>query len=318
MIKFLIKYFLCFQIAFLIHQSSVSAQVIEEDSVSVEEEGEPEEGEIDAGFTGYTDLHYWDYMRIPGFKFDTTMIPSTNYYPFGWDTITINPYQEDLKEMPDTFLLHLKDSGDCMFHPPAIGELSSGFGFRQWGRRRKFHFGVDVKMERGDPVYAIFDGVVRVAKKSTDYGYVVLIRHYNGLETLYAHFFQLLTYPGAPVRSGDIIGLAGSTGHSTGPHLHFEVRFKGEKIDPNKIIYFPSGSLLDDNLQVDKSCFRHLYDVQKEKLKRNRSGRFYKVHKGDSIESIAYEYGISVKHLSRINGFSAKTKLKAGRRIRVR
>jgi len=318
MVKKYFRYVIFFSFFIFINVQFSNAQVIEEDSVTVEDEGEPDEEEIDDSFTGYTDLHYWDFMRIPGFHFDTTMIPSTNYYPFGWDTVTINPYKEDLKEMSDTVLLHLKDSNDCMFHPPAIGELSSGFGFRAWGRRKKFHFGVDVKMEKGDPVYVIFDGVVRVAKRSADYGYVVLIRHYNGLETLYAHFYQLLTYTGAPVRSGDIIGLAGSTGHSTGPHLHFEVRFKGEKIDPNKIIYFPSGSLLDDNLQIDKSCFKHLYEVQANKLRQNRTGRYYKVHKGDTIATIAYEYGISVKHLTRLNGITAKTKLKPGRRIRVR
>jgi murein DD-endopeptidase MepM/ murein hydrolase activator NlpD len=316
--KKIFTYILFFSFFTLCTINLAHAQVNEEDSVYTEDETDQEDDNIDENFSGYTDLNYWDYMRIPGFKFDTNMIPSTNYYPFGWDTITINPYKQDMKEMPDTIVLHLNDSNDCLFHPPAIGELSSTFGFRQWGRRKKFHFGVDVRMEKGDPVYAIFDGVVRVAKRSADYGYVVLIRHYNGLETLYAHFSQLLTYPGAPVRSGDIIGLAGSTGRSTGPHLHFEARFKGEKIDPNKIIYFPSGSLLDDTLRIDKSCFRHLYEVQANKLRQARSGRYYKVHRGDTLASIAFEYGISVKHLARINTIPVRTKLRPGRKIRVR
>jgi hypothetical protein len=319
MAKTLFLYLISIFTFLFITTTSLEAQVInEKDSLPTEEEGEVEEGEIDDNFTGYTDLNYWDFMRIPGFKFDSNMIPASNYYPFGWDTITINPYKQDLKEMGDTVLLHLKDSNDCMFHPPAIGDLSSNFGFRSWGRRKKFHFGVDVRMETGDPVYCIFDGVVRVAKRSADYGYVVLIRHYNGLETLYAHFSQLLTYPGAPVRSGDIIGLAGSTGRSTGPHLHFEVRFKGEKIDPNKIIYFPSGSLLDDNLQIDRTCFKHLYEVQASKLKQAKSSRYYKVRKGDTLRKVAYTYGISVKHLARINRIPTKAKLRVGTRIRLR
>jgi hypothetical protein len=309
--------FIFFLIIFL-QTNPVFAQVNGEDSVLTEEEVEADEDYIDETFSGYTDLNYWDFIRIPGFRFDSAMIPASEYYPFGWDTMTINPYKQDMREMADTISIRLRDTSDCMFHPPAIGDLSSTFGFRQWGRRKKFHFGVDVRMETGDPVYAIFDGVVRVAKRSADYGYVVLIRHYNGLETLYAHFLQLLTYPGAPVRSGDIIGLAGSTGHSTGPHLHFETRFRGEKIDPNKIIYFPSGSLLDDTLQIDRSCFKHLYEVQANKLRQSRASRYHKVHKGDTLATIAYEYGISVKHLARINGISAKTKLKPGRRIRIR
>jgi murein DD-endopeptidase MepM/ murein hydrolase activator NlpD len=195
-----------------------------------------------------------------------------------------------------------------------LGDITSTFGFRRWGRRAKFHFGVDVRMEVGDPVYAMFDGVVRVAKRSADYGYVVLIRHYNGLETLYAHFNQLLTWPGAPVRSGDIIGLAGSTGKSTGPHLHFEVRYKGEKIDPNKIVYFPTGSLLSDSLMIDKSCFSHLYKVQASKLRT----RYHLVKKGETLSKIAYKYGISVKTLARLNRISTKTKLRPGRRIKIR
>ncbi|MES2690826.1 MAG: M23 family metallopeptidase, partial [Bacteroidota bacterium] len=219
-----------------------------------------------------------------------------------------------LKDMNDTILLKLKDSMDCSFHPPAIGDITSTFGFRKWARKPKFHYGVDVRMEVGDPVYAIFDGVVRVAKRSTDYGYVVLIRHYNGLETLYAHFDQLLAYPGKPVRSGEIIGLSGNTGRSTGPHLHFEVRFKGEKVDPNKIISFPSGSLLSDTLLIDKSCFSHLYKVQQTKLR----SRYYIVKRGDTLGKIAYKNGVTVKQIAKLNRISTKTKLKAGRRLRIR
>lgn len=283
------------------------------DDDEAESEGEAE-GEFDANFTGYTDVSYWDMLRDPNFRFDQTMIPAGAHYPFDWDTVVINPYKVSLKEMNDTILLKLKDSMDCAFHPPAIGDITSNFGFRSWGRRAKFHYGVDVRMEVGDPVYAIFDGVVRVAKRSADYGYVVLIRHYNGLETLYAHFDQLLAYTGKPVRSGEIIGLSGNTGRSTGPHLHFEVRFKGEKIDPNKIINFPSGSLMSDSLQIDKTCFSHLYKVQQAKIK----SRYYTVRRGDTLGKIAYKNGVSVKQIKRLNKISTKTKLKAGRRLRIR
>jgi murein DD-endopeptidase MepM/ murein hydrolase activator NlpD len=294
---------------------------LEADSVEYTEgdeadsEGEAE-GEFDNLFTGYNDVSYWDMLRDPNFKFEPSMIPADHHYPYDWDTVVINPYKVSLMEMTDTVLLKLKDSMDCSFHPPAIGDVTSTFGWRRWGRKPKFHYGVDVRMEVGDPVYAIFDGVVRVAKRSSDYGYVVLIRHYNGLETLYAHFDQLLAYAGKPVRSGEIIGLSGNTGRSTGPHLHFEVRFKGEKIDPNKIIYFPSGSLLSDTLQIDKHCFNHLrlYKAQQQKLR----SRYYVVKRGDTIGKIAYKNGVTAKQIARLNRISTKTKLKAGRRIRIR
>jgi len=303
---------------FIVGTFQTNAQIIDSlsDSLIMEEELEEEEleGEFDASFTGYTDINYWDLLRDPNFKFDTNMIPNNHYENATWDTLTINPYKVSLKEMNDTILISLRDSFDCLFHPPAIGDISSNFGFRSWGRRAKFHYGVDVRMEAGDPVYAMFDGVVRIAKRSVDYGYVVLIRHYNGLETLYAHFNQLLAYPGQPVRSGDIIGLAGSTGRSTGPHLHFEVRFKGEKIDPNKIIFFPSGSLLSDTLQIDKGCFTHLYQVKAAKLK----SKYLVVKRGETLGKVAYRYGISVKNIARLNGISTKAKLRTGQRLRLR
>lgn len=325
-----------FQVLIIFFYINASAQVIESDSSDLEELPEiileddegiedsaafENEGSFDDNFTGYFNVNYWDVLRDPRFQFNNEMIPAQGTYPWGWDTLTINPYKVSLKDMNDTIWIALKDSMDCQFHPPAIGDISSNFGFRRWGRRAKFHYGVDIRMDVGDPVYAMFDGVVRIAKRSSDYGYVVLIRHYNGLETLYAHFDQLLTYPGRPVKSGDIIGLAGNTGRSTGPHLHFEVRYLGEKIDPNKIIYFPTGYLLSDTLQIDKSCFKHLYEVQVQKAKAKNTkskSRYYTVRKGDTLSKIAYKYGISVAHLARINGISTKSKIKTGQRIRIR
>lgn len=280
-----------------------------------EEEAESESEEYDSLVVTPTNK-YWDFIRPRNFYFDTAYAPASQFYS-KWDTVTINPYKQDLKAMEDTINLVLGNLDDCAFHPPAIGDLSSGFGFRKWGRRQKFHFGTDIRMEVGDPVYAAFEGVVRIAKRSADYGYVVLIRHNNGLETLYAHFSQLLAYPGQPVKGGDIIGLAGSTGRSTGPHLHFEVRFKGEKINPSTLIHFPSGSLLTDTFQVEKGCFKHLYEVKSAKLKA-QVPKYTKAKKNDTIRKIAARYGLSAKKLSRLNRVSSKSKLKKGRRIRLR
>ncbi|MDP1727924.1 MAG: M23 family metallopeptidase [Bacteroidota bacterium] len=303
---------------------SLRAQVIEDpDSIIVldieeEEELEEEASEYDSVIVSPNDK-YWDFIRPRNFLFDTSYAPANNFYSI-WDTLTINPYRIDLKAMNDTIQLVLADYDDCSFHPPAIGDVTSLFGFRNWGRRQKFHFGTDIRMEVGDPVYAAFEGVVRVAKLSADYGYVVLIRHNNGLETLYAHFSQLLAYPGQPVKGGDIIGLAGSTGRSTGPHLHFEVRFKGEKVDPALIIHFPSGSLLNDTFRVDKGCFKHLYEVQAAKLKAKhvKVPRYVKARKNDTILKIANRYRLSPKRLSRLNGLKMKAKIKSGKRIRLR
>jgi murein DD-endopeptidase MepM/ murein hydrolase activator NlpD len=311
-------FILCLPI-FIFNSAYAQVEIIITDSIDVidtEEEDETEEESLEFdSIIVESNGPYWDFLRPRDFTFDTSNAPANRYYNF-WDTVVINPYKNDLKIMNDTVVLSLVTDG-CGFHPPAIGDLSSTFGFRSWGRRAKFHFGVDVRMDVGDPVYAAFAGVVRIAKKSADYGYMVLIRHDNGLETLYAHFSQLLCYIGQHVTAGDIIGLAGSTGRSTGPHLHFEVRFKGEKINPNKLVHFPSGSLLSDSLQIDKSCFKHLYEVKSAKLKL-KSPKYIKARKGDTLYKIAREYGVSVKRLARLNKISSKTKIKKGKRIRLR
>jgi murein DD-endopeptidase MepM/ murein hydrolase activator NlpD len=116
------------------------------DGDEADSEGEAE-GEFDNLFTGYSDVTYWDMLRDPNFKFDPAMIPANTHYPFDWDTVVINPYKVSLREMNDTILLKLRDSMDCSFHPPAIGDVTSGFGYRSWGRRPKFHYGIDVRME---------------------------------------------------------------------------------------------------------------------------------------------------------------------------
>lgn len=313
------KYTLLFFLL-LLALSPVRAQVeleLEPDTTVVIEfeEEEEEADEYDSVVVNSTEK-YWDFIRPRNFLFDTAYAPAHQFYQ-SWDTVTINPYKVDLKNMHDTIHLVLNNLNDCAFHPPAIGDITSNFGFRKWGRRLKFHFGTDIRMEVGDPVYAAFEGVVRIAKRSADYGYVVLIRHNNGLETLYAHFSQLLAYPGQPVKGGDIIGLAGSTGRSTGPHLHFEVRFLGEKINPTEIIHFPSGSLLNDTFQVDKGCFKHLYEYQSAKLKA-KTPKYVKAKKNDTLIKIANRYGVSAKRLSKLNKISVKTKIKSGRRIRLR
>jgi murein DD-endopeptidase MepM/ murein hydrolase activator NlpD len=309
-------------------QSKVLAQVKQyPDSLLVDDSGEEEEEEDGDIFEESTEFEtyiytpserYWDFIRPRNFLFDTAFAPAREFYN-SWDTITINPYGFDFKSMEDTVKLILSGYDDCAFHPPAIGDVTSDFGFRRWGRRLKFHFGIDIRMDVGDPVYAAFEGVVRIAKRSSDYGYVVLIRHNNGLETLYAHFSQLLAYPGQPVKGGDIIGLAGSTGRSTGPHLHFEVRFKGEKINPNSIIHFPTGSLLTDTFYIEKGCFKHLYEIKSAKLKAaKRKPKYYTVKKGETLYSVARKFDTTAAALAKKNKISVKTKLKAGQLLRIR
>ncbi len=119
---------------------------------------------------------------------------------------------------------------------PARGVFTSGFGFRRhpiFGIRR-MHTGVDIGAARGAPVQAAADGRVIYAGWFGGYGKIVILDHGGGLSTLYAHLSQILTEEGRTVRQGQVIGRVGSTGYSTGPHVHFEVRVDGRPIDPTR------------------------------------------------------------------------------------
>ena len=117
------------------------------------------------------------------------------------------------------------------FH--STGHVSSGYGWR-WGR---MHYGIDYAGCNRDTSRSVWDGVVRYAERGYNggYGNLVVVRHFNGLETYYAHHWSLLVEEGDTLSAGDGIGIIGSTGRSTGPHLHFEVRFLGVPIDPDLV-----------------------------------------------------------------------------------
>lgn len=258
------------------------------------------------------DLYLEDFLHSIGYYFDTANVPAMDSYT-GWDMKKIHPYEQRIDSIADSTLLILTDGDDCFFHPPTRSNLTtSGFGIRRWGRRYKFHYGEDLKLSIGDPVYSIFDGVVRIAQFSSSYGYVVVVRHYNGLETVYAHFSKLLVVPGMSIRAGEPIGLGGSTGRSTGPHLHFEVRYKGVAFNPAKIIDFSSNTLKTDSLYIDMNLFDHIKEVKKI-----NAAKYHKVKPGENLGSIARKYGTSVKAIQRLNGMRG-TSIRAGKSIRVR
>ncbi|TNE79449.1 MAG: LysM peptidoglycan-binding domain-containing protein [Bacteroidetes bacterium] len=257
------------------------------------------------------DNYLEDFLYEAGYYFDTTLAPATEVYQ-RWDMHTIHPYQSHLDSICDSTVLQLVDGEDCFFHPPTVGRITSGFGVRRWRRRLKFHYGTDLKLQIGDPVYAVFDGVIRIAQYSRSYGYVVVVRHYNGLETIYAHFSKLLVVPGMAIRAGEPIGLGGNTGRSTGPHLHFEVRYKGIAFNPDKVFDFDNNKLRSDSLVIDKNLFDHIKEVKKI-----NSAKYHKVRSGETLGHIARRYGTSVRSIQRLNGMRG-TMIRAGQSIRVR
>lgn len=156
----------------------------------------------------------------------------------GWDNPSVNCYN-DVKK-PLCAKLDVSE-----FVMPVNGKITSNFGFRK--KFNRMHYGVDLNLNTGDTVRAAFSGVVRIVNNQKNgYGKYVVIRHSNGMETVYAHFSKHLVSRSQIVIAGQPIGLGGNTGRSTGPHLHFEIRFLGIPINPSLIVDFNNKKLLNN------------------------------------------------------------------------
>jgi murein DD-endopeptidase MepM/ murein hydrolase activator NlpD len=239
---------------------------------------------------------------------DSTWVTMSDYYSI-WDTETINPYKFDIRQLRDTIPLILFDSlREQRWSPPLASiKLTSEFGMRGW----RWHHGVDLDLNTGDPVYASFDGVVRIKRyERGGYGNFVVLRHSNGLETLYAHLSKQILQVGDTVSAGQLIGLGGSTGRSTGPHLHYEVRYNGYAFDPKYIYDFEQGTIISNIFHLSPNHFQHLLN--------QRQTVSHIVKRGDTLSRIARKYRTSVQQLMKLNGLSASTILRPGRRVRVR
>jgi len=230
-------------------------------------------------------------------------IPTYDVYCH-WDTNEIHLYNGSFKFSIDTAHLHLIYD-ECDYAHPHFGHISSEFGHRKY----RFHYGIDIKLEKGEPVLAAFEGMVRIAKKSKTYGNVVVIRHPNGLETLYAHFSELKVKVNDYVQAGDLIGLGGNTGRSYGSHLHFEVRFKGEAINPIYLIDFENCELKTKNLKLSKTIFQETIDL--------KAAKYHYVRQGETLSHIARKYGTSVSKLCYYNKIKESSLLQIGQKLKV-
>lgn len=230
-------------------------------------------------------------------------VPAYNQYLF-WDTTDIHPYQSKMNLFENNKTIELINEEHLFTFPVQSNRITSEFGWRRW----RYHYGIDLGLNVGDTIVSAFDGLVRIAKYSKSYGYTVVIRHFNGLETLYAHLSKLLVSPNQEIKSGEIIGLAGNTGRSSGPHLHFEIRYLGGPINPNEIINFQNKTLKSTTITIDQCLFNYLDEVHK--------ARYHTVRKGDSLGKIARKYGVSITRLCKLNNISRKKILKPGQKIR--
>jgi murein DD-endopeptidase MepM/ murein hydrolase activator NlpD len=179
--------------------------------------------------------------------------PQLNYKQ-SWDNEVCftSDRKNDLGKLKDTLWLCVTEDHDDGFHIPFHGSITSRYGFR----KGRYHNGIDISLKVGDTVRAAWSGKVRYAKfNEGGFGNLVIIRHYNGLESFYAHLNQHLCVPNQDVKAGDPIGLGGNTGHSFGPHLHFELRFYDAPMNPEEVIDFKNLKLKDQNLLLHKDLF---------------------------------------------------------------
>ena len=269
--------------------------------------------------------------------------PEPDIYTEGWDSDLVNCYKD--ANVPNTKVLDVRH-----YVMPIKGNyVTSHYGYRpQFGRTHKC---VDLRSAIGDTVYSAFSGRVRLTRfERGGYGFYVIVRHENGLETVYGHLSRFLVKPDQYVKAGQPIALSGNTGRSTGPHLHFETRFMGYAINPEAIFDFGNRCTHTDSYTFSKSNYTKARDYtpskrytqakksvaqetaskgkKKEqrpvastrkstKESRDNSRSTYKVQKGDNLGKIAANNNMTVAQLKKLNGIT-DNKIKDGQVLRVK
>ena len=264
----------------------------------------------------------WQYYKTPEYQ------KVTGVFDSNWSESATNPYGIRQEDLPVSWSIWLVDSLD-QYHCPFIGDIHprGKFGPRR-GRR---HQGVDLPLKTGDPIYATFTGKVRMSKYFGGFGNLVVIRHENGIETFYGHLSKRYVEAGDWVNAGDVIGLGGSSGRSTGPHLHFETRYNGFAFDPQWLIDFKTGELRHRLFVLKKKYFNIYSNYEQDfedEMKNHEEDvaedaeraamKYYTVRSGDTLSKIARNNGTTVKELCRLNGISQNATLRIGKRLRVK
>ena len=221
----------------------------------------------------------------------------------------VNPYQTPIDSLKDSIPVSLKG---FTYPLKAVTYTTSKFGFRKY----RFHYGIDLKVQVGDSLHSSWDGQVRIVGwDPRGYGYYVLIRHDNGLETIYGHLSRPLVEENERIYAGEVLGLGGNTGRSTGSHLHYEIRYLGNAINPETLVDFERGTLRvpEDYIITKKGTFKH-----NEEIKQLKQAQYHKIRQGDTLSGIAKRYHTSVKALCKLNNIKETKILQIGQKLRVR
>lgn len=280
------------------------------------------------------------------------ILPASRFYTDVWrneHTISAHIFKKDTN-----YILPLENENTGKFVFPCSGHVISKYGYR--GKR--MHTGIDIKQKHGDSIVAAWGGVVRMARMGYyGYGGIVVIRHDNGLETVYAHLSRVSVRSNQKVEAGELIGRAGRTGRASTEHLHFETRFLYNHFNPSIIIDFDNQMLITDTLIVSKGSFlsvetyRKKEDNTKDTINIDSvftavpqyandslatdSGietlpkepiepqtiytpQYHIIKKGDTLYGLTKKYHTSIKRLCEINNISENDTLHIGQKIKLR
>jgi murein DD-endopeptidase MepM/ murein hydrolase activator NlpD len=274
------------------------------------------------------------------------MVEIASYYSV-WDTKSLNPYGLNPKEFEEIVPITLYNVNEGRNWSPVLDKslVTSHFGWRN----RRWHKGTDLDLETGDKIYAPFDGVVRVSGVHSGYGRTVILRHYNGIETLYGHLSKFNFEPGTFIKAGEVIGRGGNSGRSSGSHLHYETRFEGNQFDPENIYNFKNNPMVirSSEFVISPKIFDYLrggssrpssiitepssvqssgvvedieeeIDDEEEVPVRVEKKIWYTVRNGDNLTEISKKFHSSVGEICRLNKISAYKKLYVGLKLRVK
>lgn len=236
--------------------------------------------------------------------------PEIDIYTEGWNSKRVNPFSE--ASVPNSAYIDIRGFA----FPSKSNRLTSPYGYRS--KFKRMHKGIDIGIQMNDTIYAAFDGKVRLTNfEAKGYGNYVILRHPNGLETVYGHLNKFLVKPDQTVRAGQPIALGGSTGRSTGPHLHFETRYMGYAINPQAIVDIAGRKTYGDTYAFSKSTYTQPAS-SKTYASAPKTSDTYVVKSGEDVSRVAQLNGISASTLRKLNGLKENEDIKPGQVLKIK
>ena len=239
-----------------------------------------------------------------------------------WDNTIYNPYKEVKVEFP--LQLQFKDSSYAS--PIGIDKVvTSRYGWR----RGRPHKGIDIDLVTGDSVYAMFEGIVRFGRYNSGHGKTIIVRHYNGLETTYAHLSKFGVKENDTIFRGGYLGKGGATGNARGSHLHLVVNYKGVSINPEYLFGFnDDNTIRSKELWVTKKWTQPSHHNSKRQSKielllseddaiasLQKQREIYVVKRGDTLSRISARNNVTIASLCKTNAIRRTTVIRIGQKL---